>query len=176
MRSLFLLRRAAVAVAAVLALLFAGSAPAMASNQSVQVRFSAEHERGCWYMYTKGVLEFHQVYIGYPLVDVRGELAERRNQNAPCALNEQTWAEFTAYVTDVGASVEVDREIVYLHDPTDPSNSLVKQFEFPLVNASMPHLRIDRVDVTVCRDFGPWLPAFSCGETQTYRPYSFGPT
>lgn len=177
MRLTTVVRRAAVGLALVVGMLVAGSPPAAATHPGVQVSFSADYERDCWYMFTEGTLDFQVAH--WPerdRVDVRGLLAERILPKAPCVFNENTFAEFVAYVTYHGGPQVVDNEIVFLREPNDPSDPAVREFTFSLVNnSSLRDFRIDRVDVRVCRDFGPMLPAFSCGDWQTFRPHSTGP-
>jgi hypothetical protein len=62
----------------------------------------------------------------------------------------------------------VDLETIPL-DPSDQDGA--REFAFTLTNDSpTPDAPIDRVTVQVCQSAGPMLPAFTCGEVQSYTP------
>lgn len=145
-----------------LALPLAAVAAAPASAAGPVTPFFADHSRACDYAYTEGKINWSPAVPGGALrVDAAGVLVD---QPVFCAPPDppigSPFAEFTAYVR----GQRVDHEVV----------STTGLFQISLANGNSFEL-IDQVDVRVCRDFGPMLPAFTCGDTQTYRRPSIGP-
>src|SRR5690606_25032454 len=106
----------------------------------------------------------------YPVVHISGALVDEPRMCADSRLGG-VFATFTAYVRDH----KVDERIVYLNESVDADlGGWAKRHDF-LLTAPDFGLIIDRVDVQVCRDFGPMLPAFSCGDLQSYHRRMFVP-
>ena len=131
--------------------------------------FFAYHTRDCALSYARGTIDWNPT-IGDPAprVDVVGALVDdlslcgQRPQGEP-------FARFTAYVD----GARVDEERVALERTGDIIRP-VRLFGFSLTAPAWTEL-IDQVDVQVCRTAGPMLPAFTCGDAQTYRRPRIGP-
>ena len=158
-----LLIRTLAAAAVALPLIGAAAAPAAATHPVAVTQFFADHSRACDYAYTQGQIVWHlALHPGETeRVDVAGVLVD---EPVFCAPPDppigSPFAEFVAYVD----GREVDREVVSTPGLVDASG----RFQFSLVGDGGTAV-IDQVDVRVCRTFGPMLPAFTCGDTETYR-------
>lgn len=154
-----LLRSALVAGATVATVAATTATPAIA--QQSEQRFFAEFQDDCVYAATEGILTWPDP--DDPSLDhgvrVIGGLTEQ-NQCAPD--ERRVFAEFTAKAAE--RTVDYHREFIPQFSPTPPW-----QYQFVLRN-TVDNQLIDQVDVRVCRDLGPWLPTFVCGERQTYHP------
>lgn len=165
-----LLIRALAAAAVALPLVGAAAAPAAADHPVPATEFFADHSRACDYAYTEGTIEWNPAHAGEAQrVDVTGVLVDEPVVCAPPTPSPGSpFAEFTAYVRNQ----EVDMETVYLEGLRNAKG----EFKFSLFNTTgLPTLPIDRVDLRVCRTFGPMLPAFTCGDVESYRPPQIGP-
>jgi len=162
-----ILLRVVAALGLALPLVAVAATPASASH--LVTPFFADHSRNCAYSYTSGNLTWDPITIGgTPQVAVAGVLVDLPTHFCNLLQPGDPFAEFTAYVD----GVEVDDETVYL---TNTGSSTARHFKFSLSAAGLPNPIIDQVDVRVCRTFGPMLPAFTCGDTQTYHRPQIGP-
>lgn len=154
------LLRVVIAFALALPLVAVAGSPAAAAPVTA---FFAYHTRDCALSYTRGTIDWNPT-IGDPAprVDVVGalvddlSLCDQRPQGEP-------FARFTAYVD--GRWVGEERVAL---DLTGGISRPVRLFRASL-SAPASTALIDQVDVQVCRTAGPMLPAFTCGEPQTYR-------
>lgn len=159
MPKLLRLLRVVAALGLALPLVAVASSPASAAPVT---SFFADHIRTCTYSYTQGTLDWNPVTVTrLPQVAVAGVLADRNP--GTCRPDAGTaFATFTAYI----AGQRVDQVTVDLS--LSNANSM-RRFAFNL--SGQANAPIDQVEVRVCRDFGPDLPAFTCGERQLYpRP------
>lgn len=150
------------------ALVMAAVSAAPASAAPVTERFRAEFRDDCWRTVTEGTLTWPDP-LGtsrLPVVGVEGRLVDA----SVCADDlRRPFAEFTAYVGN--RQVDYRQQYVTSDDwGTQPGNT----FRFRMFDADQREF-ITHIEIRVCRDFGPWLPAFQCGETQTYWAPSYIP-
>lgn len=157
------LLRALAALGLALPLVAVASSPAAAAPVT---SFFADHVRICTHSYTQGTLDWNPVTVTrVPQVAVTGVLADRNP--GTCSPDVGTaFATFTAYI----AGERVDEVKVDLSLSNADS---MRRFAFNL--SGQPNLAIDQVEVRVCRDFGPMLPAFTCGDRQIYARPRIGP-
>lgn len=132
--------------------------------------FFADLTYNCTYSYTRGVIDWDPIAGAFARsVDVTGVLVGDQSlcERPPSG---ETFAIFTGYVD----GRRVDEETVYLGEFSRPGTAY-RYFSVNLAAPTEPNPIIDQVDVRVCRTAGPMLPAFFCGETQTYWRGQYGP-
>ena len=154
------LLRVVATLALALPLVAVAGSPAAAAPVTA---FFAYHTRDCALSYTRGTIDWNPTSVDIaPRVDVAGALVDDLSL---CVVRPQgePFARFTAYIE--GRRVD---EVRVTLDPTGSISRPVRLFEFSLSAPAWTAL-IDQVDVQVCRTAGPMLPAFTCGEPQTYR-------
>lgn len=158
------LLRGLIALAMALPLaVVAGSPAAAAPTQS----FLAHHTYACFFSYTHGTIDWNaDTTTVIPRVDLVGVLVDDRYLCDQRPVGEP-FALFTAYVR----GREIDKETVYLDSAGTDGYLPARRFRLSLdaSDAVRPVAPIDQVDVQVCRDLGPLLPAITCGDVQTYR-------
>lgn len=157
--------RTALAAGAALAMATLSAAPANA--RPAPEPFKAEYRDQCVHAATNGNLGWPGTSYPVPTpgVAVDGVVTERHFCTDPPL--RYVYAEFVAYVdgTAVDRRIEpvIDEDDVGAPEPGDGQRA----FQFVLSNTTS-NAPIEQVDVRVCRDFGPWLPAFQCGDTESY--------
>src|SRR5690606_4324943 len=153
--------RVAAALSLALPLVAVAATPAAAAEPVTL--FNASHSRDCDYAFTEGWIAWNTNSPGAAgQVDVIGRLVDLPVVCVPPGPRVGSpFAEFYAYAN----GQLVDSEVIHT----------TGGYNFSLSNSPSVTL-IDPEDIRVCRDFGPMLPAFTCGDTQTYRrPPAIGP-
>ena len=165
--------RAVGVIGVALPLAVVASAPASASPADPwsparpTTPFLADHTHACVYSIARGDIDWNAITIGGTrMVHVKGSLAERTS-SCNGSYPGTTFATFTARIEDRA----VDERTITLGNSVGPGIGFsVKDFDFTLSSFEARGL-IDQVDVQVCRDLGPMLPAITCGDLESYyRP------
>lgn len=147
-------------------LVMAAISAAPASAQPVSEQFHADLQDQCAVAKTEGTLTWPDPFstsLG-PSVGVRG-IISGANLCADEQTNRRIFAVFTAFVGN--QSVDYQQEYLNPNNVGPQLTESSRAFRFQLVNSDGRD-QITRVEIRVCRDFGPWLPAFQCGATQVY--------
>lgn len=161
-----LLLRAVAALGLALPLVAVASSPAAADPIT---RFHAEHIRYCNLSFAQGTFDWNPVTTGgTPAVAVDGVLADRNPGTCQRPDVGTPFVVFTAYID--GRRVDARTFDLSLSNANSE-----RPFTFTLSGRVDDDPFIDQVDVQVCRDFGPMLPAFTCGDTQSYHRPRIGP-
>nr|MDT0662063.1 hypothetical protein [Micromonospora sp. DSM 115978] len=169
----FVLPRALLLVAALVAGAFGAAAPAQAQATDpvpLQQRFQADSGDRCVYGETRGVLAWRVTRPPIPApVDVQGVLTDRPviDDNRIC-LDDLYYsvATFAGYAGDR----LLDRQAYRADNST-------REFKLVLGEVGVSLAQIDRVVVQVCRyplRITP-APVFYCGPERTYYPVTIGP-
>jgi hypothetical protein len=165
MRSLV---RALAVVAALLAAVAGTAAPATADHPTVSPPFAADSGDNCRYGLTQGTLAWAAIHPPeIPSVEVAGFIVDRPVPVLPTQTCPDdglfTVATFRAFT----GNLQVDAASQLMDNGS-------RRFAFRLAPdaAPVPIARIERVEVTVCRDHplrGAPTPLY-CGRTQIYFP------
>lgn len=152
------------------------SAPASASPAGPvapsPTHFFADHTQGCAYSYTRGELDWNPITIGGTrMVHLKGVLVDQASSVCHVRYPGAPFATFTAFVQ----GTKVDERVIPMGNQLAPNMSIL-EFNFTLSAFEARNPIIDQVDIQVCRTLGPMLPAFTCGDKQSYYRAQLSPT